>query len=103
MSTRGLLDPVTEIHRRLRAEKRAELARVRERIRSARASALEQAGAEGAARLPGLLAYESRIERVNEWPFDAPTLIRFGALVVLAVGSWLGGAVVERLLGVALE
>jgi hypothetical protein len=103
MATRALLDPVREIQRRLRAEKRVELARVRERIRSARASALERTGAEGAAQLPGLLAWESRVERVNEWPFDAPTLARFAALVVLAAGSWLGGALVERLLGVALD
>jgi len=103
MATRALLDPVREIQRRLRAEKRAELARVRERIRSARESALERDDAEGAARLPGLLAWESRIEQVAEWPFDAPTLFRFGALVALAVGSWLGGALVERLLGIALD
>jgi hypothetical protein len=103
MATRALLDPVREIQRRLRAEKRAELARVRERIRSARESALERDDAEGVARLPGLLAWESRIEQVAEWPFDAPTLLRFGALVALAVGSWLGGALVERLLGIALD
>jgi hypothetical protein len=103
MSTRAFLDPVAEIHRRLRAERRAELARVRERIRSARAAALERADPEGAAQLPGLLAYESRIEQVGEWPFDAPTLARFAALLALAVGSWLGGAVVERILGAALE
>ena len=103
MATRALLGPVREIQRRLRAEKRAELARVRERIRSAHESALERDDAEGEARLPGLLAWESRIEQVAEWPFDAPTLVRFAALVALAVGSWLGGALVERLLGIALD
>jgi hypothetical protein len=103
MATRALLDPVRQIQRRLRAAKRVELDRVREQIRSARASVLEPGDVEGAARLPGLLAWEARVEQVAEWPFDAPTLARFGALIVLAVGSWLGGALVERLLGVALD
>jgi hypothetical protein len=93
------------VHRRIRDAKREELDRVRLRLRSARRELL--AGSTGAARaaaeLPALLAYETRIETVSAWPFDTPTLLRFGALTLLASGSWLGGALVERLLDVALE
>jgi hypothetical protein len=102
MGTLALLEPARAIHARLREAKRAELSRVRDRIVRARDVALgatPEPGGSAAVELPGLLAYESRIEAVSEWPFDVPTLLRFGALLTLAVGSWLGGAVVERLLG----
>jgi hypothetical protein len=40
---------------------------------------------------------------VHEWPFDVSTLARFAAFLLLPLGSWLGGALVEygvsRLLG----
>ncbi len=99
----AFLGPLRAIRDRLRLEKSAELARVRARIREASSSALaSEPGAEGAS-LPGLLAYEARVAAVSEWPVSAPTLLRLGVLAALAVGSWLGGAVVERLLSVALE
>ena len=105
LATLALVGPVRGIHQKLREKKRSELARIRERIRLAKESTLELSGdrGEAAAQLPGLLAYESRIEGVSEWPFDTPTLVRFAALVLLVTGSWLGGAIVERLLTMALE
>ena len=59
--------------------------------------------AEAGAKLPGLLAYKNEIESVREWPFDAPTLTRFFLYVAIPLGSWVGGALVERLLGAALD
>ena len=59
--------------------------------------------ADAGGRLPGLLAYKHEIESVREWPFDAPTLIRFFLYVAIPLGSWVGGALVERLLGAALD
>jgi len=50
------------------------------------------------AELPGLLALETRIAAVREWPLDASTLLRVGLYVTLGIGSWLGAAAVERLL-----
>jgi hypothetical protein len=40
---------------------------------------------------------------VSTWPFDTGTLVRFGFIIAMATGSWLGGALVERLLGAALD
>jgi hypothetical protein len=40
---------------------------------------------------------------VREWPFDAPTLARFLLYVAIPLGSWIGGALAERLLGAALD
>ena len=66
-------------------------------------SKLGPESAEAGARLPGLIAYMNQIESVREWPFDAPTLTRFFLYVAIPLGSWLGGALVERLLGAALD
>ncbi len=55
------------------------------------------------ARLSDLIVYEGRIASVSTWPFDVSTLLRFGLYVALGAGSWVGAAVVERLLGVALD
>ena len=43
-----------------------------------------------------LVAYEARIESVREWPFDSGTLSRFLLYLALPLGSWAGGALVER-------
>jgi hypothetical protein len=103
LATRAFLEPVRAVHLRLREARHAELARVRERIAKARAASLERGEPGTAAELTGLLAWEARIDGVSEWPFDVSTLLRFGALIALALGSWLGGALVERLLGSVLD
>jgi hypothetical protein len=92
----ALVLPMRGAHRRIRAEKRAELERTRAAIRAERGKLL--GGDARPTRLAELLAYEARIERVREWPIDLPILLRFSGLLALAVGSWLGGAVVERVL-----
>lgn len=104
VGTTVLLEPVVGIHRRLVRERAAELARVRRALAREREAALREGGSgdAAAARLPGLLALEARLERADTWPFDASTGLRFAALGALAVGSWLGGALVERLVGLAI-
>jgi len=105
VATAVLILPVRGVHRRVREEKRAELERVRAELRAERDAELAaHAGGGGAgARLANLIAYEQRIESARSWPFDPGTLLRFGLYVTLGVGSWLGGAVVERLLGLLLD
>lgn len=90
--------PVRGVHANLRAAKRAELERVRREIRRDReaVAALGPDSTAAAGRLPGLLAFEARIEAAREWPFDAATLRRFGIVLLLPLLSWLGGALVER-------
>jgi len=105
VATAAFLLPVRGLRRHIRAHKAEELARVREEIRIDHELAAqrgpESAGA--SARMPGLLAYKHEIESVREWPFDAPTLTRFFLYVAIPLGSWVGGALVERLLGAALD
>ncbi len=91
--------PVRGVHQKLGAAKRAEIVRVRAEIRRDReaVAVLAPDWPEAAQRLPGLLAFEARLDEAREWPFDARTLRRFGIVLLLPVLSWLGGALVERL------
>ena len=58
---------------------------------------------EVATRLATLLTLKEHIDAAREWPFDVPTLARFALYVAIGLGSWLGGAVVERILDAALR
>jgi len=94
----SLLGPSRGVHARLRAEKRAELAWVRAEIARA-AEALrspDQGDTARAARLPALVAWEARVSAAPEWPIDTRTLFRFALFLLVPLGSWLGGALVER-------
>jgi hypothetical protein len=97
--------PVRGLRRQIRARKEEKLAQLRDEIRRGeeRIANLGPESAEASTRLPALLAFEKRIESVREWPFDAPTLTRFFLYVAIPIGSWIGGALVERLLGAALD
>lgn len=97
--------PLGAVHRRIRSQKHAELERIRSAIRADQAVLLEDAGSDAAAasQLPALVAAEARVASVREWPFDASTVARFALYVSVGVGSWLGGALVERLLGTVLD
>jgi hypothetical protein len=94
------------VHRRLRETKAAELANVRgaiERDRTAALSADHPDRAAAADRLPGLLAYEARVEAVPEWLLDSHSLRRLGLYLLIPVASWVGGAMIERLVDAALD
>ncbi len=99
-----LLLPLWGVHRRLRAEKLAQLERVREAIRGDQAALLGRPAPspEAAARLPALYATEARIMAVSEWPFDASSVLRIVLYLGLGIGSWVGAALVERSLGAVL-
>jgi hypothetical protein len=92
--------PLLGVHRRLLAAKQAELERVTERIRRAVSGA--EAPPASQARLADWIAYRGLVEGAPEWPLNVPALVRSLLFVALGVGSWLGGAVVERLLGAFL-
>jgi hypothetical protein len=96
----ALFLPARGARNRVREAKAARLGSLRARIRTAEAE-LDEGGAfaaQAAVRLPALIALEARVDAVHEWPFDAPSLLRFGLYLALGLGSWLGAAAVERLL-----
>jgi hypothetical protein len=99
----ALVVPMLGIHRRIREEKRRRLRDLREHIRADEARLEAESPGESTARLPALLALEARVHGVHEWPFDTSSLLRFGFYIALGLGSWLGAAMVERLVGSALD
>lgn len=91
LAAAALLMPLRGARDAIVREKASELARVNDEIRRARA---------GGGALPSLadwIAYRGLIEAVHEWPVDAPTLLRFALYLAIPLGSWFGGALVERM------
>lgn len=99
----ALILPSRGLHVCLRDRKREELARIREAIASERTGLFSaDEGSSPVSRMPALLAYEARIEGVREWPFDTSTFRRFGFFLLIPLVSWIGGALVERVVDAAL-
>jgi len=81
------------VHNKIRQAKRAELDRVRHEIAQMRSQAAHDHTA--ASRLHGLLAYETRIAAVHEWPFDQSTLLRVGVYVLIPAAPATGQALMR--------
>jgi hypothetical protein len=94
----GLLLPLRGLRDSIRQAKRRELDWCHEQIRQARAGGAKTS----ALSLADLVAYRGLVESVREWPLDAPTLRRFALYLVIPLASWLGGALVERLVDAAV-
>jgi len=90
----GLMLPLRGIRKKIRAAKVRELDWCRSALRAAR-DALK-AGGGGQRSIVELSVYKSVIENLRNWPFDNPTLVRFALYLLIPLGSWLGGAFVER-------
>lgn len=90
------------VRRRIRDDKRESLAQVRSEIREHSGRALGQERATSGGVLPDLLAMESRLEAVPEWPFMVSSAARLVIYSLLGLGSWLGGLTVEWLVERAL-
>ena len=100
----ALLLPVSGVRQQLVQAKRAELARVDAALRAeAEANLKPGAALATGARLSNLVAYRGLVEAANTWPFDFGVWLRFGVYVTLGLGSWLGGALVDRLMDAALR
>jgi hypothetical protein len=106
LSAVAIVIPTLGAHGCIREAKVAELAEVRHAIERAREAAMDANHPESAAaatRLPGLIAYETHIAGVPEWLLDARSLVRVGLYLLIPVASWVGGALVERVVDTALE
>ncbi len=92
----ALFLPTWGIHRRIKMLKGEELTLIRGAIESRRAPASRSA--DDAHQLRADLALERRLDDVSEWPFDAGSYGRVVLYIMLGLGSWVGAALVERLL-----
>ena len=93
----ALFLPTWGIHQRLKALKQSELKQVRDAIASRRDP--QTRTVDDAQQLRADLALEQRLMEVSEWPFDAGSYGRVTLYVFLGLGSWVGAALVERMLG----
>ena len=94
-----LMPPLIRVHQHIVRTKKEELDTLRAAIREERELAFsrDERGAQALTRLPGLIALEKRIDQVREWPVDFGTASRFTLYLGIPVFSWVGGALVERL------
>ena len=100
MATGAFIVPLIGVRNNIVSVKRSELARLREEIRVEHSTLLNKKVTDDKAASPhlaNLIAYYQLIDQTQEWPIDAANLMRFFVYVLIGLGSWLGGALVERL------
>ncbi len=101
----SLILPLQGVHRRLADQKRERLARLAEAIREGEEPVLAARPGEApgaSSHLHALLALRAQVEAAREWPWDVSTLVRFALYLAIGMGSWLGGALVERVVDLIL-
>ena len=86
--------PLRGIRKKIMNAKENELDWCRQTLKTARDELKTDAG--GQKSIAELAADKAIIENLRNWPFDNPTLIRFSLYLLIPLGSWLGGAFVER-------
>jgi hypothetical protein len=95
----ALLLPCGSVRGQVRQAKVAELGRLRSALGgdpdALRGSPL--AAEAGRLSTVDLVVWRDRVEALREWPFDASVLRRFGLYLLIPLASWVGAALVERL------
>jgi hypothetical protein len=103
LSGAALLLPLRGVRERIQQAKREEECRIHAAIRgepdALRGSPLERRPVPG---LSDLLAWRAAVQALPEWPIDTGTWLRFVAFLGIPLLSWLGGAIMERLLAFVL-
>jgi hypothetical protein len=92
----GLTVALLPLHRRIRDAKRSELDWCRDALIRERAKLRERDA--GSSRIEEVVAYRGVVEGVSAWPADTSTFLRFSLYLLIPLGSWAGGAIVERLI-----
>jgi len=90
----GMMLPLRGIRKKIRAAKYQELEWCRQSLMASRDALKSDAGEQQS--IAEIVAYKTMIENIRNWPFDNPTLLRFALYLLIPLGSWLGGAFVER-------
>jgi hypothetical protein len=103
IATIGLMLPLLGVRERIRATKSREIDWCDVRLRSAR-DALKQTNAGvPVGEFSELYAYRRCLDEVRDWALDTPSFVRFALYLLIPIGSWLGGALVERLVDAAVR
>jgi hypothetical protein len=96
--TAAVVACVVGAHQAIAAARREALAAVEARIARGGAALLAGREPEAGARLADLVAWHGYLLRIRDWPLGASVLARGALIAALGLGSWLGGALVERML-----
>jgi hypothetical protein len=97
----SLMLHVRGLRPQIRAAKEPELARVMAEIRSVRER--PDTEPERAGHLADLLGYRAYIDSIPESSIDTSSLTRFLVYLLIPIGSWVAGALVERLIDALFE
>ncbi|MGI9325646.1 MAG: hypothetical protein ACR2PZ_10535 [Pseudomonadales bacterium] len=92
----ALILPAWGVHLQIKVRKQSELKHIRKAIALRRDP--DTRSVDDAQQLRADLALERRLLEISEWPFDAGTYGRVLLYIMLGLGSWVGAALVERLL-----
>ena len=90
----GLMLPLRGIRRKIREAKDRELDWCRRALIRERDDL--KSGTDRQTNIGQVVAYREVIDNIRNWPFDNPTLVRFSLYLLIPLGSWFGGAFVER-------
>lgn len=90
----GMMLPLRGIRKKIRIAKENEIDWCQRALKIARDGL--KSGISEQRSIAEILAYRTMIENIRNWPFDNPTLVRFTLYLMIPLGSWLGGAFVER-------
>ena len=99
----ALLLPLRGARQAISAAKRSELDWCDTELHRARAALASQSLPSGVGTLADLVAWRGVVGAVPEWPLDAQTVRRFVLYLAIPIGSWLGGAFVERVVDFVLR
>ena len=90
----SLMLPLRGIRRKIEVAKDQELTWCRQALKTARDELKSGTGVQQS--IVEIISYKSLIENIRNWPFDNSTLIRFAVYLLIPIGSWFAGALVER-------
>ncbi len=91
----ALLMPMRGVQQRVRQAKESELEWLDAEIRGQK-GALRSGEGRRVGEIADLAAYRGLVVRTQEWPLNPSTYVRFALYMLIPLGSWAAGAVVER-------
>lgn len=95
----ALVMPVRGVRRRIRQAKDSELQWIDAKLRRHKEALRGPPEVRRAGELADLVAYRDFVLQTPEWPFTPSTYVRFALYLLIPLGSWAAGAVVEGIVG----
>ncbi len=99
----GFWLPMRGVHQRIHEVKEAELKWTRERIHQSEILLHSGSPDMSPGQMADLVANLKLIEDVPEWPFESLTIVHVIAYLLIPLGSWLGGLLIESLLEIVFN